>query len=44
MQFIYGMGLDAFIKRCDELAARFGPGFGLSSAVKEAIRQHQPIY
>jgi 3-hydroxyacyl-CoA dehydrogenase/enoyl-CoA hydratase/3-hydroxybutyryl-CoA epimerase len=44
MQFIYGMGMDAFIKRCDELAAQFGPGFGLTSAVKGAIYQHQPVY
>jgi 3-hydroxyacyl-CoA dehydrogenase/enoyl-CoA hydratase/3-hydroxybutyryl-CoA epimerase len=44
MQFIYGMGIDAFIKRCDELAARFGPGFGLTNPVKDAIRQHQPVY
>ncbi len=44
MQFIYGMGINAFIKRCDELAAQFGPGFALSSAVKDSIRQHQPVY
>src|SRR5206468_2202880 len=36
MQFIYGMGIDSFIQRCDELAARFGPGFVLTSAVKDA--------
>ena len=44
MQFIYGMGINAFIKRCDELANRFGPGFALSSAVKDTIRKHQPVY
>ncbi|HEY3048645.1 MAG TPA: 3-hydroxyacyl-CoA dehydrogenase NAD-binding domain-containing protein [Polaromonas sp.] len=44
MQFIYGMGIDSFIQRCDELATRFGPGFVLTSAVKDAIRKHQPVY
>jgi len=44
MQFIYGMGVDTFARRCDELAAKFGPGFALSDAVKDAIRQHQPVY
>jgi 3-hydroxyacyl-CoA dehydrogenase/enoyl-CoA hydratase/3-hydroxybutyryl-CoA epimerase len=44
MQFIYGMGLEAFARRCDELAAKFGPGFALSDAVKDAIHKHQPVY
>lgn len=44
MQFIYGMGIDAFVSRCGELAEEFGPGFALTDAVKDAIRQHQPVY
>jgi 3-hydroxyacyl-CoA dehydrogenase/enoyl-CoA hydratase/3-hydroxybutyryl-CoA epimerase len=44
MQFIYGMGVDAFVARCAELAAKFGPGFVLTNAVKETIRKHQPVY
>jgi 3-hydroxyacyl-CoA dehydrogenase/enoyl-CoA hydratase/3-hydroxybutyryl-CoA epimerase len=44
MQFIYGMGVDAFLVRCDALAARFGAGFMLTDAVEAAIRQHQPVY
>ncbi|MDP2263893.1 MAG: 3-hydroxyacyl-CoA dehydrogenase NAD-binding domain-containing protein [Hydrogenophaga sp.] len=44
LQFIYGQGIDAFEKRCAELAARFGEGFALSEAVKSTIRQHQPTY
>ncbi|MFW5329193.1 3-hydroxyacyl-CoA dehydrogenase NAD-binding domain-containing protein [Hydrogenophaga sp. ZJX-1] len=44
LQFIYGMGIDAFEKRCAELAAKFGPGFALTDAVKATIRQHQPVY
>ena len=44
MQFIYGMGIDAFEARAAELAAQFGPGFGLGDDVKAAIRQHQPQY
>ena len=44
MQFIYGTGIDAFVRRADELASRFGPGFALTDAVKETIRRHQPQY
>jgi len=44
LQFIYGMGVDAFERRCGELAARYGSGFVLSDAVKAALRQHQPVY
>jgi 3-hydroxyacyl-CoA dehydrogenase/enoyl-CoA hydratase/3-hydroxybutyryl-CoA epimerase len=44
MQFIYGTGIDAFEKRCAELAAQCGPGFALTDAVKASIRQHQPVY
>ena len=44
MQFIYGMGVDAFIQRAATLADRFGPGFALTDAVKDCIRQHQPVY
>jgi 3-hydroxyacyl-CoA dehydrogenase / enoyl-CoA hydratase / 3-hydroxybutyryl-CoA epimerase len=42
MQFIYGQGLDAFERRCAQLAERHGDGFALSPAVKEAIRKHEP--
>ena len=42
MQFIYGMGIDAFIARADQLAARYGAGFALTDAVKAAIREHEP--
>jgi 3-hydroxyacyl-CoA dehydrogenase/enoyl-CoA hydratase/3-hydroxybutyryl-CoA epimerase len=44
MQFIYGMGIEAFEKRAAELAARFGDGFKLTDEVKTAIRKHQPTY
>ncbi|WP_309683927.1 3-hydroxyacyl-CoA dehydrogenase NAD-binding domain-containing protein [Polaromonas sp.] len=44
MQFIYGMGTDRFVRRCDELAARFGPGFALTDAVTAGIARHQPVY
>ena len=44
LQFIYGMGIDAFEARCAELAADHGPGFVLSEAVQSALRQHQPQY
>ena len=44
MQFIYGTGVDAFVARAKELAARFGPGFGLTAAEIDTIRSHQPTY
>ena len=44
MQFIYGMGIDAFITRCAQLAERHGAGFVLSEPVQATIRQHQPRY
>lgn len=44
LQFIYGMGIDAFEARCAQLAGKFGPGFALSEDVKRAIRHHQPVY
>ena len=42
MQFIYGMGVEAFVKRSAELAAQFGAGFSLTDAVKAVILKHQP--
>jgi 3-hydroxyacyl-CoA dehydrogenase/enoyl-CoA hydratase/3-hydroxybutyryl-CoA epimerase len=44
MQFIYGQGIEAFEKRCAQLAAAHGPGFALSGADLAAIRRHQPVY
>ena len=44
MQFIYGMGIEAFEARAAELARQFGDGFALSDAVKATIRQFQPQY
>ena len=44
LQFIYGMGIDAFEARCAQLAGKFGPGFALSEDVKRAVRHHQPVY
>ena len=44
MQFIYGMGVDAFAGRANELAQRYGAGFALSDEVKSAIRRFQPVY
>ena len=42
MQFIYGMGVEAFEQRASQLAQRFGPGFALSDEVGAAIRRYQP--
>ena len=44
MQFIYGMGIDAFEARCAELASHYGEGFALSEAVKATIRKFEPVY
>ncbi|MFZ3220674.1 MAG: 3-hydroxyacyl-CoA dehydrogenase NAD-binding domain-containing protein [Rhodoferax sp.] len=44
MQFIYGMGIEAFERRADELAKQYGNGFQLSAEVKAAIRKYQPVY
>ncbi|MBC7602722.1 MAG: 3-hydroxyacyl-CoA dehydrogenase, partial [Ramlibacter sp.] len=44
MQFIYGTGIDAFIARASQLADKYGPGFALTTKVKDAIRSHEPRY
>jgi 3-hydroxyacyl-CoA dehydrogenase / enoyl-CoA hydratase / 3-hydroxybutyryl-CoA epimerase len=44
MQFIYGMGIDAFVKRADALASKFGDGFVLTAEVKDAITRYKPVY
>jgi 3-hydroxyacyl-CoA dehydrogenase / enoyl-CoA hydratase / 3-hydroxybutyryl-CoA epimerase len=44
MQFIYGMGVEAFEKRAAELAAQYKPNFALGDDVKAAIRKYQPQY
>jgi 3-hydroxyacyl-CoA dehydrogenase/enoyl-CoA hydratase/3-hydroxybutyryl-CoA epimerase len=44
MQFIYGTGIDAFLRRAQELAAKYGPGFAVSAQVQDAIRKHEPKY
>jgi 3-hydroxyacyl-CoA dehydrogenase/enoyl-CoA hydratase/3-hydroxybutyryl-CoA epimerase len=44
MQFIYGMGVDAFFARADALAGKFGEGFVLTAAVRDAVRKYQPVY
>jgi 3-hydroxyacyl-CoA dehydrogenase/enoyl-CoA hydratase/3-hydroxybutyryl-CoA epimerase len=42
LQFIYGMGIDAFLQRAAALAARYGAGFEVSPQVEEAIRKYEP--
>ncbi|OYU46786.1 MAG: 3-hydroxyacyl-CoA dehydrogenase [Burkholderiales bacterium PBB4] len=44
MQFIYGMGVDAFEKRAADLAQQFGPGYVLTDEVKATVRKFQPQY
>jgi 3-hydroxyacyl-CoA dehydrogenase / enoyl-CoA hydratase / 3-hydroxybutyryl-CoA epimerase len=42
MQFIYGMGIEAFLSRARELAAKYGEGFAVSAEVEAAIRKFEP--
>ncbi len=42
MQFIYGMGIDAFEKRCAQLEAHHGAGFALGDSAKASIRKLEP--
>jgi 3-hydroxyacyl-CoA dehydrogenase/enoyl-CoA hydratase/3-hydroxybutyryl-CoA epimerase len=44
MQFIYGMGVDSFVKRSAELAAKFGEGFVVTDEAVRTIRAFQPVY
>ncbi len=44
LQFIYGMGIDAFEQRAADLASRFGPGFALSDEVRASLRRFQPVW
>ncbi len=44
LQFVYGMGVDAFVARSATLAARHGVGFTLSPGAVATLRQHQPTY
>jgi 3-hydroxyacyl-CoA dehydrogenase/enoyl-CoA hydratase/3-hydroxybutyryl-CoA epimerase len=44
MQFIYGTGIEAFLARAETLAAKYGPGFVVTSSVRDAIRKHQPAW
>jgi hypothetical protein len=44
MQFIYGMGVEAFVKRSAELAAKFGKGFVVTAEVVKKIREFQQVY
>lgn len=42
LQFIYGMGVDAFLHRAEALASQYGPGFAVAPQVQDAIRKHEP--
>jgi 3-hydroxyacyl-CoA dehydrogenase/enoyl-CoA hydratase/3-hydroxybutyryl-CoA epimerase len=44
LQMAYAMGVDAFAKRCQELASQFGPAFVLSPEVVACLKRHQPQY
>jgi 3-hydroxyacyl-CoA dehydrogenase/enoyl-CoA hydratase/3-hydroxybutyryl-CoA epimerase len=44
LQFIYGTGIDAFCARAAQLADEYGPGFAVTTKVKDALAAHQPRY
>ncbi|MGP1693208.1 MAG: 3-hydroxyacyl-CoA dehydrogenase, partial [Giesbergeria sp.] len=44
MQFIYGTGVEAFLRRAEELAAKFGAGFVVNAGTCEAIENYRPVY
>jgi len=44
MQFIYGMGVEEFLQRTDELAVQQGDGFAVDGKVREAIERFLPVY
>ena len=44
MQFIYGTGIEAFLRRADKLAAKYGAGFALDTRAREALKKFQPTY
>ncbi|HET8745236.1 MAG TPA: 3-hydroxyacyl-CoA dehydrogenase NAD-binding domain-containing protein [Ramlibacter sp.] len=44
LQFVYGMGIDAFLARAREQAAQYGPGFEVTREVEDAIRRFEPRY
>jgi len=44
LQFIYGMGIDAFCTRAAQLADRYGPGFAVTAKAQDALRSHQPVW
>jgi 3-hydroxyacyl-CoA dehydrogenase/enoyl-CoA hydratase/3-hydroxybutyryl-CoA epimerase len=44
LQFIYGIGIDSFAKRANELATRHGQRFELSTEAQETLRCHCPVY
>jgi 3-hydroxyacyl-CoA dehydrogenase/enoyl-CoA hydratase/3-hydroxybutyryl-CoA epimerase len=42
MQFIYGVGIEAFLRRAVELARLHGEGFMISNEVQQTIRRFEP--
>jgi 3-hydroxyacyl-CoA dehydrogenase/enoyl-CoA hydratase/3-hydroxybutyryl-CoA epimerase len=44
LQFICGQGVNAFAKRCAELAERYGADFAPTAEVMNSFKRHQPVY
>jgi 3-hydroxyacyl-CoA dehydrogenase/enoyl-CoA hydratase/3-hydroxybutyryl-CoA epimerase len=43
-QFIYGTGVGAFLKRADELAAKYGAQFSVDAKTRDSIEGFRPTY
>ena len=44
LQFIYAMGVDAFVARSRELAGQYGAGFALDDSVVTSLKKLQPVW
>ena len=44
MQFIYGTGNEAFVRRANQLAAKYGAGFEVDATARETIAGLRPLY
>jgi 3-hydroxyacyl-CoA dehydrogenase/enoyl-CoA hydratase/3-hydroxybutyryl-CoA epimerase len=44
MQFIYGTGVDAFLRRAEELTHKWGRGFDVDTLTQKAISEFLPTY
>jgi len=44
MQFIYGMGIEAFLQQADKLAEKYGAEFAVDVKARNALKKYYPNY